>query len=373
MVRVKDLEFSVKEFSGALGDFGPINPFIVSYIAILGLNPVGVFLAMGVVNIALGFIYRLPLPVEPKKAIATAAIAERWRPQQVYLAGFVTGIVWLILSLSGIVNILASLTPITVIRGIQFGLAIILLREAVDFMLSNLPLALICIALIALLSYKFEVIPSALAVFSLGLIIALLSSSDLRSITIGLSAPDIYLPSISDFTYRLATVAFSQIILTFSNAILATCLAVNERFPKRRLREEKLALNMGALNIFSSIVGGVPMCHGSGGFASQYFFGARTGGSMIMEGVFEVVLALMLADPMVKIFRNFPSAVVGAMLFFACIELCKPLLNLAKSDRLGLILVIVIGVVSSIWDLALGYMVGLAIFYLSRYIASRLK
>lgn len=77
MVKVGDFEFSLTEFAWALGDFGPLNPFIIAYIAVLGLNPMGVLLAMGLTNITIGLVYRLPLPVEPQKAVGTVAINQK--------------------------------------------------------------------------------------------------------------------------------------------------------------------------------------------------------------------------------------------------------------------------------------------------------
>ena len=69
MVKVGEYEFSLREFAGALGDFGPLNPFILGYVSVLGLNPAGIFLAMGLTNVVLGLIYKLPLPLRPKRPL----------------------------------------------------------------------------------------------------------------------------------------------------------------------------------------------------------------------------------------------------------------------------------------------------------------
>ena len=39
------------------------------------------------------------------------------------------------------------------------------------------------------------------------------------------------------------------------------------------------------MNVVASFFGGMPMCHGAGGLAGQYYFGARTGGASILEGL----------------------------------------------------------------------------------------
>jgi hypothetical protein len=51
---------------------------------------------------------------------------------------------------------------------------------------------------------------------------------------------------------------------------------------------------MGIANIVTGLVYRLPMpmCHGAGGLAGQYYFGARTGGTNIIEGVIEIVWAL---------------------------------------------------------------------------------
>jgi MFS superfamily sulfate permease-like transporter len=359
MVKVRDFEFSLREFAGALGDFGPLNPFIIGYISILGLNPTGIFLAMGLTNIVLGFIYRLPLPVEAKKAIGTAALNERWKPSQVYLSGILSGIVWLAMSFSGFVKKLAKLTPIVVIRGIQLGLALILLKESIILMKSNFPLALISIFLIILL-IKNSFLPSAIAVFILGLALVFFFNPSIK-ITIGFYLPSLFIPSIKDVNLNLLTTVFAQILLTFSNAILATCLAVNDRFPNRRIEEKSLAMNMGLMNVFLSFIGGIPMCHGAEGFASQYFFGGRTGGAMIMEGICEIVLALFFAESIAAIFNVFPASIIGAMLLFASLELGK---FVTAMRRIELAQVIIIGIISFFTNLAAGFLIGIIIVYL---------
>ncbi len=354
MVRVKEFEFSLREFAGALGDFGPLNPFILGYISILGLNPAGIFLGIGLTNIILGLIYKLPLPVEAKNAIGTVALREKWTSSQVYLSGMLTGIVWLFLGFSGLVKRLAKLTPVVVVRGIQLGLMFILLKEAVLLMKTNILLSLVSLVLIVFLM-KNRLLPSAIAVFGLGLSLVFFLNPDFK-VKVGFYLPAISLPSIQKISPSLLTVVFTQIVLTFSNAILATCLAVNERFPNRKIDERSLAINMGVMNAFLPLIGGIPMCHGAGGFASQYFFGGRTGGAMVMEGICEIFLALFFADSIAVIFSAFPLSIIGSMLLFASLELGR---FMTKVRKLDLVVIIAIGITSFFTNLAIGFLFGL--------------
>jgi len=360
MVRVGDFEFSLIEFAGALGDFGPLNPFIIAYIAIIGLDPSGILLAMGFTNIIIGLIYRLPLPVEPQKAVATVALNERWDSSLIYGTGIGMGLVWLFLVFSGLVRKIAKITPICVIVGVQLGLMLILLKESIEFVATNLMLALVSFLLVLLL-LKNRRLPAGIAIFLLGLAIALLSNSafDLK---FRLYLPRFFAPSLWNIYVGLLTVGVAQVVLTLSNAVLATCLMVNEKFPKQKIQEESLAMNMGWMNTVFPLLGGVPMCHGAGGFASQYFFGARTGGAMLMEGIVEVFLALFLAESIITIFGEFPLSIIGVMLIFASLELGK--LFLTIKDSFQIVLAITIAVISFFTNLGIGFFAGLLIYYL---------
>ncbi|MCW4006654.1 MAG: putative sulfate/molybdate transporter [Candidatus Bathyarchaeota archaeon] len=361
MVRIGAYEFSLREFAGALGDFGPLNPFILGYIAVLGLDPAGIFLAMGVTNLIIGLVYKLPLPVEPQKAIGAAALNEHWLPGQIYISGLASGLIWLVLSFSGAVKKFAKVTPTVVIRGIQFGLMLLLLWEAVLLVQSNILLGLASVGLILVLM-KNKYLPAAIALFAVGLVLTFVYNPNI-SLTINFAIPQLWIPSIESLTVGVITVILAQLVLTYSNAILATALAVNERFPESKLQEQSLSKNMGFMNTILSFIRGIPMCHGAGGFASQYFFGARTGGAMIMEGAIEVVLAFFFAASIASIFDAFPVAIIGGMLLFASFELGRASFKLRGTD---LALVVVMGVVSFVSNLAVGFFVGLALFYVLR-------
>jgi len=95
-----------------MGDFGTLFPLAIGYIAVCGLDPAGLFIWMGLVNIATGVIYRLPMPVEPKKVISVAAISQRWSPSLVYASGLGLGITWFVLTLSGLMRYIVRWTPV---------------------------------------------------------------------------------------------------------------------------------------------------------------------------------------------------------------------------------------------------------------------
>ena len=122
-MRIKSFEFNLRELAGSMGDFGTLLPLAVGYIVACGLNPAGFLVMMGLANIVTGLVYRLPMPIEPMKVLAVAAIAQHWSPSMVYASAFAMGIVWLAFAVTGAIGWIARVTPLAVIRGVQVTLA----------------------------------------------------------------------------------------------------------------------------------------------------------------------------------------------------------------------------------------------------------
>ena len=128
-MRIRDFEFSLRELAGSMGDFGTLLPLAIGYFVVNGLNPAGLLVMMGLANIVTGVIYRLPMPIEPKKVLAVVAISQRWSPSLIYASGFGTGIIWLVLAFTGLIQKITAITPRSVVRGIQVALGILLAIE----------------------------------------------------------------------------------------------------------------------------------------------------------------------------------------------------------------------------------------------------
>jgi MFS superfamily sulfate permease-like transporter len=124
----------------------------------------------------------------------------------------------------------------------------------------------------------------------------------------------------------------AQIPLTLTNATIATAALIRDYFPEKAVPERKLVLNMGVMNAVVSFFGGMPMCHGAGGLAGQYYFGARTGGASILEGLIEIGMGLFLADSLLGLFRTFPEAILGAMMVLVAWQLARRVVQLRGID-----------------------------------------
>jgi MFS superfamily sulfate permease-like transporter len=123
------------------------------------------------------------------------------------------------------------------------------------------------------------------------------------------------------------------------------------------------------MNLIVAFFGGMPMCHGAGGMAGQYFYGARTAGANLMEGALEIALGLFFAASVAGLFAVFPSAIIGAMMLLVGIEMAM----FARSARLNMDLVpmgatIAVALLS---NMAWGFLAGLAVHYLILFIIQR--
>jgi len=68
-----------------------------------------------------GLIYRLPVPVQPMKAVSAVLVTSGLTPCAVAATGIILGIVLLGLGLTGAIDRLARAIPQSVIAGLQLG------------------------------------------------------------------------------------------------------------------------------------------------------------------------------------------------------------------------------------------------------------
>jgi predicted benzoate:H+ symporter BenE len=359
-MKIASFEFNLRELAGAMGDFGTLFPLAIGYIVVCGVDPAGLLVMMGLTNLVTGLVYRLPMPVEPMKVLAVVAIAQRWTPSLVYASALAMGVAWLFLAVTGLMGWLARITPKSVIRGIQVALGVMLALQALHMLSTGWLLGVLSI-LIVLLLRENRFAPAAVVLVLLGVGIMLVQGQ-FQS----LQAPGFSWPRLGHFAWpevwqSMVLAGFSQLPLTATNAVIATAVLIREYWPDRSVSEKRLSLNMGIINLVSPLLGGMPMCHGSGGLAGQYYFGARTGGTNIIEGLIELALGLFLAGSIAGLFAAFPVAIIGAMMLLVGVELIR----FARDVRWGwelLPMAATLGV--SLWlNMACGFLVGLVMHH----------
>ncbi|MCG2768615.1 MAG: putative sulfate/molybdate transporter, partial [Anaerolineae bacterium] len=163
----KDFEFNLRELAGAMGDFGTLFPLALGLIAVCHMDPVALFVMIGLTNIVTGLIYRLPMPVEPKKVVSVAAIAQHWTSSMVAASGLGLGLIWLLIAATGILRKLIEVTPLYLIRGIQLALGITLAWKALQMMAPEPWLGILTVVIIWVLR-RNRYAPAAVVIVGLG-------------------------------------------------------------------------------------------------------------------------------------------------------------------------------------------------------------
>jgi len=360
-MKFKGFEFSIREFAGSLGDFGTLLPFTVGYIVICGFDPAGLLFGIGLTNIFLALIYRLPLPVQPKKVVGSVALSHAWTVPQVLGTGFSLGLIWILLSLSQQLSNLLMKVPKPVVRGIQLGLAISLALTGAELMKPQLALSLLFLGL-GYLMLRNKYLPGSIFLVLFGFIYSIYTGELILSdIQLGISLPTLHIFSLDDIIYGFIYAGFAQLFLTLTNAVIATVSLIHELFPDRTdVTPKNLIMNMGIMNLTTPFIGGMPLCHGAGGLAAQYMFGARTGGAALMEGLLEVALGLFFSRSIQSLFTAFPEFITGVMLLMASVELGKIAF---KVENMNTSIVLFTALVSAVFNIAIGFCAGIVLHY----------
>jgi MFS superfamily sulfate permease-like transporter len=283
----------------------------------------------------------------------------------IYASGFSMGVIWLILAATNLIGWVSKITPKSIVWGIQVTLGILLAYETFK-MLSTWWILGILSIVIVLVFRQSRYAPAAVVLLVLGVVISLFNG-----IFQQISPPVLTLPPLTSFSLgevwqTLLLAGFAQIPLTVTNATIATAALIKTYWPDKSVGGRKLSLNQGLMNIVVPFFGGMPMCHGAGGLAGQYYYGARTGGTNIIEGVVEVSLGLFFASSVAGLFIMFPTAIIGGMMFLVGIELIKSAKNIRLNKDLPPLGATVI--VSLLSNMALGFVAGLGVYHLTRFI-----
>ena len=364
--------FNRRELSGAFGDIGTDLPLIIAMILAANLYVAGALIMFGLMQIFTGWIYRMPMPAQPLKAMATIVIAQQIGGNILLGAGLAIGMVMFILSVTGLLDKIAKLIPKVVVRGLQLGLGISLCSLAFQNYISSDSINGYVLAgisfIIVLLFIDNKKYPASLLVIGLGVVYALVFKIEAAAVpgSFGINIPKFGIPSLDDIIKGFLLLALPQIPLSLGNSIIATKQVAKDLFPEKpELSIKRIGITYSIMNLINPFFGGIPTCHGSGGMVGHYTFGGRTGGSVIIYGSLYIVLGLFLANGFHNLVQVFPLPVLGVILMVEGISLSS-LVKDVVSDRKGFVIAIMVGVMA--FGLPYGFVismiVGTIIYYL---------
>ena len=361
-------EYNRMEFAGAFGDLGTFIPFVAAYITLNKMDPLGILVAFGVFKIFVGQYFKTPMPVQPMKAIGGMAIAhpESITHGMIWGSGLFTAVFWLIMGMTGAVSWLHKITAKPIVRGIMLGLGLSFVLEGIKMMGDQPVVAIIAIAMTFFLLSK-EKIPAMLILLAFGLGVAVATKPSIFSELIQISAkfrlPEFSLTRVSwqDLITGALILGLPQAPLTLGNAIIGTAEENNELFPDRPAKVKTIAVDHGFMNLFSTAIGGIPLCHGAGGMAGHVRFGARTGGALVILGIIVPVLGLFFSGSVATIFKFFPPSILGVILFFTGLELASITRDIGSKRSDVYIMLVTAGL--AMWNMGVAFLAGLALYY----------
>lgn len=368
---VRTLRINRHEISGSLGDMGTFIPLLVGMVSLNGLNIASALFFAGVFNIVTGITFGIPMAVQPMKAIATVAINEGLTVNEILSAGIATGLIIFLFGITGIIELFNRIIPLSVVRGLQLGIGLQLLIKGFSMVLGtghlfgydSISMGIVSGMVVLLLFFSTR-IPGALVVFSLGLLSLFLESPELIS---GLRL-DLYIPHLvnlswNDFISGSLKAAIPQVPLTTLNSVIAVCALSWDLFPKKGAGTRGVSISVGLMNLIGCWFGAMPMCHGAGGLAGQYRFGARTGGSVVFLGVVKILLGLFLGGAALSVLASYPKSVLGVLLVFSGMELAIVTRDIrTKTDYF--VMIITTSAIISASSTAIGFVIGLVLSYL---------
>jgi SulP family sulfate permease len=388
------LRFDRNELAGSLGDIGTLLPLAIGLILVNGLDATGLLISVGLFYVLAGLYFGVTVPVQPMKVIGAYAIASALPPGEITAAALWMAALLLVLGVTGTLTLVCRLVPFATVRGVQLATGVLLLTQGLEFFLGgttlqtthdsaepflqvdalgtmpmSLLLGLAAVALILALRGNRRV-PAALAVVALGLLAGLLLGGwqMLGELELALHRPQLLpfgWPSGADIAVALTALALPQLPMTIGNAVVAQADLTREYFgdeAARRASPRALAVSMGLANAGAAAVGGMPLCHGAGGLAAHYRFGARTAGSNLMIGGLFVALAVLVGHTAPRLLMLLPFGVLGALLAFAGIELALMIRDVREREDL-LVAIAMLGVTLAT-NLGAGFLVGIALSYL---------
>ena len=325
------------EISGSLGDLGTFLPIVIALSEGSQISLTTTLTFTGVYNILTGAFFGIPLPVQPMKAIAAVALLRSLSAGETEAAGIFVSVCILVFSISGLLEWFTRVIPIPVVKGIQVGAGLSLVIAAGTKATATLTWTTpswadnylwIIAAFLAFFCLQLRPkLPYALVVFVVGLVFAIIlviQSSSERLPRLRLWQPYSQVPTGNEWKKGILDAGVGQLPLTTLNSIIAVTHLAADLLPEVNTPSvTSIGLSVAAMNLFGCWFGAMPVCHGSGGLAAQYRFGARSGASIIFLGIVKLLIGLIFGESLANLLHRFPLALLTVMVIASGLELAS--------------------------------------------------
>jgi len=382
--------FNRLEVAGSFGDLGALLPISIGMIMLNGLDPFGILFSVGIFYLLAGIYYGVTVPVQPMKVISAYALTMAISPAEIAASALLMACCLLFMGATGLINHIQRLVPKQVVRGVQLATGTLLMAEGVRFVIGtssyqlaqnasepylrieslfSLPIGIIIGSISAIITLLFlanKKAPAGLIVIFFGLITGIFFGTyqGISDIKITINTPEFLpfgFPTSADFSLAFLMLVLPQLPMTIGNAVVANADLSRQYFAEKseKVTTKALCLSMGLANLLCFFIGGMPLCHGAGGLASHYAFGARSAGSNLIIGSIFVLLAILLGKHAVSLLQLIPFSALGVLLFFAGSQLALTIMDM-KHRKEFFVIFAMLGI-TLVSNLAIAFGIGIAL------------
>jgi SulP family sulfate permease len=357
------------EFSGAFGDLGIMLPLASALALSAGFGVSRLFFLWGLAYVATGVWFRVPVSVQPLKAMAILAIGLGIDAATLSNAAVGYGILFLLLTVTGLVPRIQSWFSPGLVRGVQLGIGLVLARKAfglvqdADWLLGGVSnaghwsLAIATITVFVLAGARWwKGWNLTLPVIAFAILGGVVFGGALPPVSGG-SLVQWQTPSPSAWGQLFILLMLPQLPLTLGNAVVAANDACHEYWPGRAARVSvgRLAASIGLGNLLIGFLGGFPMCHGAGGIAAHHRFGGRTGWTTVILG--SGLIGCALIPGAAGLVLRIPVPVLAGLLMMVAWEMVRLVGRPAPQGQIAV--AVVTGIISfATKNLAIGLAAG---------------
>jgi sulfate permease, SulP family len=298
--------------TGAFSDGAILFPLLTALVLQAGMDGAVLLVSVGAAYIAAGFVFRVPMAVQPLKSVVVAALAIGASALEISMSGFAVGVICLVLSLCH-ADRLASLVPKHLVHGLQLALGVLLMVKGVEWGVADRSLLMSAgfvglTFLILFLSARTErPVMGWVATGGLALAFFLSFGEPVAS------------PAQESESFRvsvLLALVLPQLALTLTNSVVGTHDVSRRYFweDAKRVTAAWLLRSIGIGNILSAGVGGLPFCHGSGGVTAHVKGGAKSWHMNLIIG--SALLALAgVSWLFLPLIPAYPAALMAVLVF----------------------------------------------------------
>ncbi|KAI9020906.1 hypothetical protein CLU79DRAFT_204578 [Phycomyces nitens] len=305
---------TIQEVSGSLGDLGTLLPVMISLAVAGQIDLTSTLWFTGIWNIASGLFFESPVCVQPMKAIAAVVLSSNMSIEENMSAGLSVAAVIFFLGATRTIHLVSNYTP-TSVWHISYA------NWSDNF-------TWVLLATIFVFACYRTKVPSALILFLIGLLFALIRMFVTDKNTMiphpvagGYYPNTIIHPTPAEFRTGFLNAGLGQIPLTCLNSVVALSILIDDLFPDKHVNTASISMSVGLMNLIGCWFGAMPVCHGAGGLAGQYRFGARSEVSVILLGLAKLLLGIIFGSSLVGLLQYFPNSMLAVMLFVSGVEL----------------------------------------------------